>query len=248
MRERFGAREADSWKLRFHTQTGGSTLTAQQPMNNVARVTVQALSAVLGGTQSLHTNSMDEALALPTEAAVQVALRTQQILAYESGVADTIDPLGGSYVVEMLTSALEQRAETYLAQIDEIGGALAAIESGFTNREISDAAYDYQRKVEKQEQIIVGVNQFTVDEDMQTDILKIDPSIEAAQRQRLADLRARRDNTKVAELRGQLEKAARGSENLMPLFIACVENDVTLGEISHTLRGVFGEYRPNVSI
>jgi methylmalonyl-CoA mutase N-terminal domain/subunit len=248
MRERFGAKNPRSWQLKFHTQTGGSTLTAQQPENNIVRVALQALAAVLGGTQSLHTNSMDEALALPTEKAVQVALRTQQIIAYETGVADTADPLAGSYAVEHLTAEIVNRAQAYISQIDEMGGALRAIEAGFINNEIQDAAYAYQQAVERGEQVIVGVNQFTVDAEAPPDLLRVDPAIEAGQRQKLADLRARRDNAKVAELRGQLESAARGSENLMPLFITCVENDVTLGEICHTLRGVFGEYRPNVSI
>jgi len=248
MRERFGAQNPESWRLRFHTQTGGSTLTAQQPMNNIARVTIQALAAVLGGTQSLHTNSMDEALALPTEAAVQVALRTQQIIAYESGVADTVDPLGGSYLIEKLTAEIVERAQAYIRRIDDFGGALAAIEAGFINREINDAAYEYQQAIESGEQIIVGLNRFTNDEETPIDLLRVDPAIEAAQRERLARLRETRDNAKVAELRARLETAAKGSENLMPLFITCVENDVTLGEICHTLRGVFGEYRPDATI
>ena len=248
MRERFGAQNPRSWQLKFHTQTGGSTLTAQQPENNIVRVALQALAAVLGGTQSLHTNSMDEALALPTEKAVQVALRTQQIIAYETGVADTIDPLAGSYLIEHLTDEIVRRAADYIARIDQLGGALAAIETGFINQEIQDAAYAYLQAVESGEQVIVGVNQFAVEEQRSADLLRVDPAIEAAQRQKLADLRACRDNVRVAELRAQLEQAARGSENLMPLFITCVENDVTLGEICHTLRGVFGEYRPAVSI
>jgi methylmalonyl-CoA mutase N-terminal domain/subunit len=248
MRERFGAKNPRSWQLKFHTQTGGSTLTAQQPENNIVRVALQALAAVMGGTQSLHTNSMDEALALPTQKAVQVALKTQQIIAYETGVADTVDPLAGSYVIEHLTDEIMRRAEDYIARIDNMGGALAAIENGFINGEIQDAAYDYLKAVESGEQVIVGVNQFTVPEESQPELLRVDPAIEAAQRAKLADLRARRDNAKVAELRGQLETAARGNDNLMPLFITCVENDVTLGEICHTLRGVFGEYRPSVSI
>ncbi len=248
MRERFGAQNPRSWQLKFHTQTGGSTLTAQQPENNIVRVALQALAAVLGGTQSLHTNSMDEALALPTEKAVQVALRTQQIIAYETGVADTIDPLAGSYLIEYLTDEIVRRAEAYIARIDQLGGALAAIETGFINQEIQDAAYAYLQAVESGEQVIVGVNRFVVEEQHTADILRVDPAIEAAQRQKLADLRARRDNARVAELRAHLEQAARGSENLMPLFITCVENDVTLGEICHTLRGVFGEYRPTISI
>ncbi len=248
MRERFGAQNPRSWQLKFHTQTGGSTLTAQQPENNIVRVALQALAAVLGGTQSLHTNSMDEALALPTEKAVQVALRTQQIIAYETGVADTIDPLAGSYLIEYLTDEIVRRAEAYIARIDQLGGALAAIETGFINQEIQDAAYAYLQAVESGEQVIVGVNRFVVEEQHTADILRVDPAIEAAQRQKLADLRARRDNARVAELRAHLEQAARGSENLMPLFITCVENDVTLGEICHTLRSVFGEYRPTISI
>jgi len=248
MRDRFGAKNPRSWQLKFHTQTGGSTLTAQQPENNIVRVALQALAAVMGGTQSLHTNSMDEALALPTEKAVQVALRTQQIIAHETGVADTVDPLAGSYVIEHLTGEIVRRAEDYIARIDAFGGALAAIENGFVNGEIQDAAYDYLRAVEKGDQVIVGMNQFTVPEETQPDLLRVNPAIEQAQRQKLADLRTRRDNVRVVELRDQLERAARGRDNLMPLFITCVENEVTLGEICHTLRGVFGEYRPNVSI
>jgi methylmalonyl-CoA mutase, N-terminal domain len=248
MRERFGAKNPRSWQLKFHTQTGGSTLTAQQPENNIVRVALQALAAVMGGTQSLHTNSMDEALALPTEKAVQVALRTQQIIAYETGVADTVDPLAGSYLIEHLTEEIVQRAQAYITRIDDFGGALASIENGFINGEIQDAAYDYLKAVESREQIIVGMNQFAVNEATHPDLLRVDPAIETAQRQKLADLRARRDNAKVNDLRVQLEKAAQGKDNLLPLFITCVENDVTLGEICHTLRGVFGEYHPNVSI
>lgn len=248
MRERFNAQNPESMRLKFHTQTGGSTLTAQQPENNIVRVALQALAAVLGGTQSLHTNSMDEALALPTEQAVQVALRTQQIIAYETGVADSVDPLAGSYMIEALTGEIVERAYEYIRRIDDLGGALSAIEQGFVQGEIQDAAYEYLRQVEKGEQIIVGVNKFTAPEDHEPDLLRVDPAIEQAQRQKLADLRARRDNQRVNELRGQLENAARSHENLLPLFVTCVENDVTLGEICHTLRGVFGEYRPNVSI
>jgi len=248
MKERFGAQDPRSMMLRFHTQTGGSTLTAQQPENNIVRVTIQALAAVLGGTQSLHTNSMDEALALPTERAVQVALRTQQIIAYESGVADTIDPLAGSYVIEHLTDEIEKRATEYIQKIDDLGGALAAIERGYIQTEIANAAYAYQRAVDRGEQIVVGVNAFQAEEERHLERLKVDPAIEEQQCRRLADLRARRDNGKVAELRARLETAARGTENLMPLLIECVENDVTLGEICSTLRGVFGEYKPSVII
>ncbi|MBZ0276959.1 MAG: methylmalonyl-CoA mutase family protein [Anaerolineae bacterium] len=248
MRERFKAQNPRSWQLKFHTQTGGSTLTAQQPENNIVRVALQALAAVMGGTQSLHTNSMDEALALPTEKAVQVALRTQQIIAHETGAADSVDPLAGSYMIESLTDEIMRRAADYIAKIDDLGGALAAIETGFINGEIQDAAYAYQQAVEKGDQVIVGVNQFVTAEVSQPDLLRVDPSIEVSQRDKLAALRAGRDNNRVAELRADLETAARGGGNLMPLFIESVENDVTLGEICHTLRGVFGEYRPNVSI
>jgi methylmalonyl-CoA mutase N-terminal domain/subunit len=248
MRERFGAANPKSWQLRFHTQTGGSTLTAQQPENNIVRVALQALAAVLGGTQSLHTNSKDEALALPTQDAVQVALRTQQIIAHETGVADTADPLAGSYLIEHLTDEIATRAQAYIDRIDVMGGALAAIESGYVGAEIQDAAYQYQRAVEQGEAIIVGVNKFTVAEENRPDILRVDPVIEVDARNRLANLRATRDNARVAELRGRLDSAARSRENLLPLFVECVENDVTLGEICHTLRAVFGEYRPDVRI
>ena len=248
MRERFGAKNPESLRLKFHTQTGGSTLTAQQPENNIVRVALQALAAVLGGTQSLHTNSMDEALALPTQEAVQIALRTQQIIAYETGVADSVDPLAGSYMIEALTSDIVTQSGDYIRRIDDLGGAMSAIEQGFIQHEIQEAAYTYLRQVEANEQVIVGVNKFTAPENHEPDILRVDPAIEQAQQQKLADLRANRDNQRVAELRGHLESAARSGDNLMPLFIEAVENDVTLGEICHTLRGVFGEYRPNVSI
>jgi methylmalonyl-CoA mutase, N-terminal domain len=228
--------------LRFHTQTAGSTLTAQQPENNVVRVTVQALSAVLGGTQSLHTNSMDEALWLPTEKAVRVALRTQQILAHESGVADSVDPLAGSYLIEYLTDEIEKGAGEYIARIDDMGGALQSIEKGFMQNEIQNAAYAAQQAVERKEQIVVGVNAFEVKEARSLERLEVDPAIEAAQRRRLKELRETRDQRLVEELLRKLKSAAQGSENLMPLFIECVENDITLGEICNTLRGVWGEY------
>jgi len=244
MRDRFKAQDPKSWMLRFHTQTAGSTLTAQQPENNIVRVTIQALAAVLGGTQSLHTNSMDEALWLPTEKSVRIALRTQQIIGYESGVADTVDPLAGSYVIEYLTDEIGQRAMDYIHKIDTMGGALAAIENGYMQQEIQESAYRYQQAVESKEQIIVGVNAFQVEEQLDLERLKVDPAIEAAQRARLAELRAQRDNAKVSELLTRLEQAARGSENLMPLFIECVENDITLGEICRVLRQVWGEYQP----
>jgi len=242
MRERFKAQKPSSWQLRFHTQTAGSTLTAQQPENNVVRVTLQALSAVLGGTQSLHTNSMDEALWLPTEKAVRVALRTQQIIAYESGVADSVDPLAGSYLIEHLTDEIEKGALAYISKIDEMGGALQAIERGYMQNEIQNAAYAAQQAIERKEDIVVGVNQFQVNEEMTLERLKVDPAIELGQRERLKKLRESREQRVVEELLGKLVDAAKGSENLMPLFIECVENDITLGEICNTLRGVWGEY------
>lgn len=247
MRDRFGAHDPRSWRLRFHTQTAGSTLTAQQPVNNVVRVALQALAAVLGGTQSLHTNSMDEALGLPTEAAVQVALRTQQVIAHESGVADSIDPLGGSYLIESLTDEIEARARTYLQRIDELGGALAAIEAGFIQREIQEAAFQAQRAVDRGEAILVGVNAFQSGEPVTLERLRVDPAIELAQCQRLSELRARRDSARTARLLDDLEQAAIGTDNLMPHFIACVEGDVTLGEICSRLRQLWGEYRPTVA-
>ncbi|MFZ5905539.1 MAG: acyl-CoA mutase large subunit family protein [Chloroflexota bacterium] len=242
MRERFKAQKPSSWQLRFHTQTAGSTLTAQQPENNVVRVTIQALSAVLGGTQSLHTNSMDEALWLPTEKSVRVALRTQQVIAYESGVADSVDPLAGSYLIEYLTDEIEKGAQEYIAKIDEMGGALTAIERGYMQNEIQNAAYAAQQAIEKKEQIVVGVNEFEVKEERSLERLAVDPAIEIGQRQRLAQLRASRDAGKVTELLVKLGDVARGTGNLMPLLIECVESDVTLGEICNTLRGVWGEY------
>lgn len=242
MRERFKAQKPSSWQLRFHTQTAGSTLTAQQPENNVVRVTIQALSAVLGGTQSLHTNSMDEALWLPTEKAVRVALRTQQIIAYESGVADSVDPLAGSYLIEYLTDEIEKGAEDYIAKVDALGGALKAIEQGFMQNEIQNAAYAAQQAIERGEQVIVGLNQFKVDEAITLERLKVDPAIELAARERLKKLRENRDQGVVDQLLGKVVNAAKGTENLMPLFIECVENDITLGEICNTLRGVWGEY------
>ncbi|MCZ7545087.1 MAG: methylmalonyl-CoA mutase family protein [Anaerolineae bacterium] len=243
MRGRFGAKEPESWRLKFHTQTGGATLTAQQPENNVIRVALQALAAVLGGTQSLHTNSRDEALGLPTEASVQIALRTQQIIAHESGVADTVDPLAGSYAIEALTDEIERQAQAYIDRIDELGGALACVEQGYMQREIQEAAYRQQQAVEAGDAVVVGVNRFTEEEATPVDVLTVDPSIEARQREKLAQLRAGRDNARVSERLSRLESAARGSDNLMPFFVECVAHDVTLGEICGVLRGVFGEYR-----
>lgn len=248
MRYWFAAKDPKSWRLRFHTQTAGSTLTAQQPENNVVRVALQAMAAVLGGTQSLHTNSRDEALALPTEGAAQIALRTQQIIAHESGVADTIDPLAGSYYIEKLTDELEERATQYLDAISEMGGMLTAIETGYVQQEIQEAAYRFQQDLDAQQEIVVGVNQFTQAEALSIDTMKLDPAIEANQRQRLAELRERRDNGRVAQLRTQLAAAAQSNENLMPHFVTCVENDMTLGEICHTLREVWGEYKPGFEL
>ncbi len=246
MREKFGARNPRSWMLRFHTQTAGSTLTAQQPENNIVRVTLQALAAVLGGTQSLHTNAMDEALWLPTEKSARIALRTQQIIAYESGVADTVDPLAGSYYVEYLTDEIERRVWDYFRRIEEWGGMLTAIERGYIQQEIHEAAYRYQQAVESGEQIIVGVNAFQMEEDQpELEALKVDPAIEEEQRRRLAELRSRRDNQKVSELLTRIEQAARDPHaELMPLFIEAVEHHVTLGEICRVLREVWGEYHP----
>ncbi len=244
MRERFKAQNPTSWMLRFHTQTAGSTLTAQQPENNVVRVALQALAAVLGGTQSLHTNSKDEALWLPTESAVRLALRTQQIIAHESGVADTIDPLAGSYIVEYLTDGIERRAGGYIQRIDDLGGALAAIEKGYIQDEIQTAAYGFQQAVERKDAIIVGVNAFRSSEKVDLERLRVDPVIEQAQRERLAELRRRRDPVRASEILSQLEMAARHEDNLLPLFIESVENDLTLGEICNTLRDVWGEYQP----
>ena len=244
MRDRFGAKKAKSWMLRFHTQTGGSTLTAQQPDNNVVRVAVQALAAVLGGTQSLHTNSRDEALALPTEESVRIALRTQQIIAYESGAAETVDPLAGSYYVESLTNRLEDEALAYLARIDELGGAVKAIEQGYVQQEIQDAAYRYQMEVEKGERVVVGLNKFQIQEPKPSGLLRVDPSVGEAQVARIKALKARRDNAAVKAALGELEAAAKGADNLMPPILKAVKAYATEGEICDVLRGVFGEYRP----
>ncbi len=243
VQDRFGAHDPRSWRLRFHTQTAGSTLTAQQPMNNITRVTIQALAAILGGTQSLHTNSLDEALSLPTTHSVQVALRTQQILAHESGIADTIDPLGGAYAVESLTDEIESRAKEYLENIDAIGGALAAVESGYMQREIQESAYRTQKQIESGETIVVGVNAFQADEPTPPERLKVDPSIEQSQRARLKEFRAKRDKDQVEFEMQRIASAARGEENLMPLFIEAVEAGATLGEICNCLREIWGEYR-----
>ncbi|GBD14184.1 Methylmalonyl-CoA mutase [bacterium HR25] len=244
MKERFGARDPQSLMLRFHTQTGGATLTAQQPENNIIRTAIQALAAVLGGTQSLHTNSWDEALALPSERAVQVALRTQQIIAYESGVADAIDPLGGSYYLEKLTDQIEEEAQRYIDRIDDMGGALAAIEMGYQQREIQEAAWRFQQQVEAGKRVVVGVNRFRTAEDGPPgEILRVRPEVVKRQLERLRRVRAERDNARVQSLLGKLEEAARSDANMMPVLIECVENYVTVGEICRVLRQVWGEQR-----
>src|SRR5215218_4933621 len=243
MRDRFKARDPRSLMLRFHTQTAGSSLTAQQPEVNVVRTTIQALAAVLGGTQSLHTNSMDEALALPTEAAARVALRTQQVIAYESGVVDTADPLGGSYAIERLTNEIEEHAVEYLKKIEAMGGMLRAIETGYVQREIQEAAYRYQKAVEAQEQVVVGVNRFQVDEEPPVNVLRIDPSLEQAQVERVRRLRERRDASVATAALAKLKQAATTDENLLPRILECVEAYATVGEISNTLREIWGENR-----
>jgi methylmalonyl-CoA mutase N-terminal domain/subunit len=248
MAERFEAKNEKSWMLRFHTQTGGSTLTAQQPLNNIVRTTWQALAAVLGGTQSLHTNAMDEALGLPTEEAVQVALRTQQLIAAESGVADTIDPLAGSYFVEALTDALEEKALAYIDKIDQLGGALAAIEQGYIQGEIQQTAYEYQLAVERGEAIVVGVNRYTVEAEVTPEILRVEESVRQRQIERLTALRARREAGAVEQALAALKAAAAGRANLMPFILTAVEAYATTGEICQALRQVWGEYQPPVSL
>lgn len=243
MRDRFGAKDDSSYKMRFHTQTAGCTLTAQQPDNNIVRVTLQALQAVLGGTQSLHTNSRDEALSLPTEASVQIALRTQQIIAYESGVGDTIDPLAGSYYIECLTEEIEKRSLKYIEEIDKMGGAPTAIEQGFVQKEIHAAAYEFQKKVDSGERIVVGVNKFSVPEKHTFDYLRVNPQVEESQIVRLHDLKSRRNSELVSMTLGDLRRSAEGSENLMPRILDAVRAYATLGEICDVLRDVFGEYK-----
>ncbi|MBC8294028.1 MAG: methylmalonyl-CoA mutase family protein [Proteobacteria bacterium] len=248
MKERFGATRERSMMLRFHSQTAGSSLTAQQPINNIVRTAVQALAAVCGGTQSLHTNSYDEALALPTEAAVTAALRTQQIIAHESGVADSIDPMGGSWFVEQLTDEIEERAEQYIEQIDKLGGAVAAIERGFQQQEIQQAAYSYQLAQESGDSVLVGVNRFQADEEAPVDLLKIDASVETKQLEKLAALKARRDNDAVRAALALVTETARGDGNLMPVIIDAVKTYATLGEVSDAMREVFGEFDAPVFI
>lgn len=248
MRDRFGSKDPRSQMLRFHTQTAGSTLTAQQPEVNVVRTTIQALAAVLGGTQSLHTNSMDEALSLPTESAARVALRTQQVIAHESGIADTVDPLAGSFAIEEITSKLESLAVGYIEKIDAMGGMLRAIETGYVQREIQEAAYQYQKAVETENAIVVGVNKFRTEETDEIPILIIDPSIERDQVERLRAVRERRDPKNAESALASLEEAAKGTENLLPRILRCVEAEVTVGEISGRLRSVWGEYQEAVTV
>jgi methylmalonyl-CoA mutase N-terminal domain/subunit len=243
MKERFQAKDPKSMMLRFHTQTGGSTLTAQQPYNNIARVTLQALSAVLGGTQSLHTNSFDEALALPTETSAEIALRTQQIIAYESGAADTADPLAGSYFVERMTDEIEKRVFEYLSHIEKLGGSVPAIEAGFFQNEIAEASYRFQRAVEKKEKVIVGLNEFQRQDQIHPALLTINPDVERIQRERIKSLRQKRNHEKSESALRELQNAAGSTANLLPYILHCVESYVTLGEISDALRRVFGEYK-----
>jgi methylmalonyl-CoA mutase N-terminal domain/subunit len=237
-----GATDAGAQKLRFHTQTGGSTLTAQQPMNNIVRVSNQALAAVLGGTQSLHTNGYDEAISLPTEAAAKIALRTQQIIAFESGVTDTVDPLAGSYFIEALTDEIEEAAQVYIDKIDAMGGSVKAIEQDYIQQEIARSAYTYQTEIESGEKVLVGVNKFTEPEASAINVFRVDDVIRIKQTEKIAALKNTRDNNAVAKCLQKLGEMAGGNHNLMPFILDAVENYATLGEISDTLRHVFGEY------
>jgi len=248
MKDHFGAKDPKSMQLKFHTQTGGSTLTAQQPDNNIVRVAIQTLAAVLGGTQSLHTNSKDEALALPTEESVRIALRTQQIVAHESGVAETIDPLAGSYYVESLTTKIETEAMDYINKIKELGGAPKAIENGFIQKEIMDSSYEYQKQIESGDRVVVGMNKFQVKEDSPKGLLRVDPTVGELQKQKIRNLEEERDNDAVKEKLEILKKAAEGDTNLMPFILDAVKAYATLGEICGVLREVFGEYQQSVII
>ena len=243
LRDRYGARDPKSLLMRFHTQTAGVSLTAQQPEVNIVRTTIEALAAVLGGTQSLHTNSYDEALALPTEDAVRIALRTQQVIAHETGVVNQIDPLGGSYYVEYMTNEMERQAYAYFEQIDALGGVVEAIKQNFFQREIADAAFRYQTEVEQQQRVIVGVNRYQLEDDATPTILKIDPSLEGKQIARVTELKARRDNAAVAAALAELKVGAMSDANLMPLIVEAARADVTLGEMCDTLREVWGIWR-----
>jgi methylmalonyl-CoA mutase N-terminal domain/subunit len=246
MRDRFAAKDPDSMKLRFHVQTAGSSLTAQQPENNIVRVAIQALGAVLGGCQSLHTNAMDEALALPTEDAALLALRTQQVIAHETGVTNTVDPVGGSYAIESLTDEIELRAREYITRIDALGGVLRGIETGYVQGEIQKAAYEYQRAIERREQIVVGVNQYVAEKETPIPTMRVDPELESAQVERVRALRDRRDSASAAAAIAEVERRARTGENLMPAISAAVDAYATVGEIADALRRVFGEYTESV--
>lgn len=246
MKERFKAKNPRSWMLRFHTQTAGSTLTAQQPENNIVRVAMQTLAAVLGGTQSLHTNSFDEALALPTEKSVRIALRTQQIVAHETGVADTVDPLAGSYLIESWTNKLEEKAAAYIQKIDDLGGMLRAIEQGYPQKEIQNSAYDYQLAIERKEQIIVGMNDYIIEEEAPKDLLKINPKVEKEQVLRLKELRAKRDNDAALQALETLRTASASGDNIMPHMVNAAKAYVTIGEAMSALKDVFGEYSENI--
>jgi methylmalonyl-CoA mutase N-terminal domain/subunit len=248
MRDKFKAKSPKAWALRFHAQTAGSTLTAQQPENNIVRTALQAMAAVLGGTQSLHTNSYDEALALPTEEAARIALRTQQIVGYETGVANTVDPLAGSYFIEALTNRIEDGAQIYLDKIEALGGMLKAIERGYVQQEIQSAAYEYQKAVDQAEAIVVGVNRFVAEEEKPIPLQRIDEALEIKQVERLRALRARRDKKPWQEALHAVEDAARSGQNLMPRILAAVEAFATVGEISDTMRHVFGEYEEAVVV
>jgi methylmalonyl-CoA mutase N-terminal domain/subunit len=243
LRETFGARKPESWRMRFHTQTAGVSLTAQQPLNNIVRTAIEALAGVLGGTQSLHTNSYDEALALPTEDAVRIALRTQQIIAEETGVANTIDPLGGAYFVEALTDELEARAYEYFAKIDELGGMVEAVKTGYPQREIADAAFELQMEVDSGRRTVVGVNRFTEGDEQATEILRIDPTLERKQIDRVKATRSRRDEPAVQATLEKIKTAGSGEQNLMPLFMDAARAGVSEGEIVAALQEVWGDYR-----
>lgn len=246
MKERFDAKDPQSLRLRFHTQTAGCSLTAQQPENNIIRTTLEALAAVLGGTQSLHTNSMDEAMALPSEKAVRIALRTQQILAHESGVVNTIDPVAGSYFIEDLTQQIEDKAKEYISHIDSMGGMLTAIEKGYVQREIQESSYRYQKEVESKERIVVGVNDYIMEERVTMDLLKVLPEVEKKQKEKLEEIRKTRNTSRVEATLGDLEKAAEGEENIMPYIVEAVRHYASIGEICDVMRGVFGEYKAPV--
>jgi methylmalonyl-CoA mutase N-terminal domain/subunit len=248
MKERFGAKNPKSLMLRFHTQTAGCTLTAQQPDNNIIRVTLQALSAVLGGTQSLHTNSRDEALSLPSQKSVRIALRTQQVIAHESGVTETVDPLAGSYYIEKMTREIEDAVMDYINQIDKLGGAPKAIEKGFIQKEIQNSAYDYQKDVESKKRVVVGVNQYQSEEETMKDLLKVNPEIEKQQIKKLEEVKISRKENEVKEKLNDLKEAANSDKNVMPFILECVKSYATLGEVCDQLRDIFGEYKDSIKI